>query len=237
MILEENTKEVYTVKDYLHSIFWVALVAALVVPVSAAIANPPSRSLTAWLLIAYIVLDITLTVLYLVLTIPTDKRIISKLNNMGYQCQMEEGQIVFKRQDLNWNLFTWNIKKRYRRVSFSLSFTDNNLDKDHALTNRIFCIIGSRNRHVTLTWNGTNSYACEFHTVFTSTRDIEREFKTAMRVIDDTMNELYTLFQRAFAQQPTETEHKIGFHVGEDNSATEDNISQVRAQSNENTTN
>lgn len=229
---EEKT----TVKDYLHGLVWISMVSILIAAICAILFNSTSRSLLSYLLISYIIIDLAFTSLYLYLTTPTDKQIIRKLNNMGYKCQMEEGHIVFRRNELNWDIFIWNIKKRYRRITFSLSFTDSNLDKDHALTNRIFCIIGSRNRHVTLTWNGTDGYACEFHTVFTSTRDIEREFKMAMRVIDDAMNELYTLFQRAFAQQPTETEHKIGFHVGEDNSATEDNISQVRAQSNENTT-
>lgn len=176
-------------------------------------------------------------ILYFLLTIPTDKRIVRKMNKMGFKCYMDEGRIAFKRQTLNWNIIPWNIKKRYRRITFGISFTDKNLDIDHALTNRIFCIIASRNRHVTLTWNGTDAFACEFHTVFTSTRDIEREFKTAMSVIDDTMNELYTLFQRAFAQQPTETEHKIGFHVGEDTSTAEDSSSQIRAQNETETTN
>ena len=222
-----------TTKDYLR---WMMIVVCVTIA-GLIISNPPAVATINIVLLALIVLSIAGVILYQIFTAPTDKRIIRKINKMGFQCQMDEGRIAFKRRELNYNILTWDIKKRYRRITFSIGFTDKNLDIDHALTNRSFCVIGSRNRHVTLTWNGTDAYACEFHTVFTSTRDIEREFKTAMSVIDDTLNELYTLFQRAFAQQPTETEHKIGFHVGEENSTTEDSASQVRAQNETETTN
>ena len=112
-------KDEFTFWDYLHGLFWAVLIAILVVPMYAAISNPPSRSLTTWLLIAYIALDIILTILYLFFTIPTDKRIIRALNKMGYKCHMDEGQIVFQRKRYNWSIFTNATKKRYRRVAFS----------------------------------------------------------------------------------------------------------------------
>lgn len=226
-------KDEFTIWDYLHAFFWVVLIVTLVVPVYAAIANPPSRSLTTWLLIAFIVLDLIITISYLVLTIPTDKRIISKLNRMGYKCFLDEGQIVFKRKEYSWSIFTYDIKKRYRRVAFVISFTDERLDIDHILTNRIFCIIGSRNPQTTVSWNGKDSYRCIFETVLTSTRDIEREFNTAMEKIDDTLGELSYFFEQAFAQQSMVMEHKIGFHVSDSDSPSEEKPSEIRAQSNE----
>lgn len=224
----------YTIWDYLHTFFWVLLIVTLVVPVYTAITNPPSRSLTMWLLIAYILLDLSITILYLVLTIPTDKRIISKLNRMGYNCFMDEGQMVFKRKEYNWSIATYDIKKRYRRVAFVISFTDERLDIDHALTNRLFCFIGSRNPHTLVSWNGKDSYHCAFETVLTSTRDIEREFNMAMNKIDETLGELSYVFEQAFAQQPTVPEHKIGFHVGygETSDDTSGNVHQVAAETN-----
>lgn len=229
----ELKKDEFTIWDYLHGFFWVVLIVTLVVPVYAAIANPPSRSLTTWLLIAFIVLDYTITIFYLVLTIPTDKRIISKLNRMGYKCYMNEGRIAFKRKEYNWSIFTYNIKKRYRRVAFSISFTDERLDTDHALTNRLFCIVGSRNPHTIVSWDGKDSFHCAFETVLISTRDIEREFNTAMEMIDDTLRELSYLFAHSFAQQSTEPEHIIGFHVSDGDSPSEENPFEIRAQSNE----
>lgn len=224
----------YTIWDYLHTFFWVLLIVTLVVPVYTAITNPPSRSLTMWLLIAYILLDLSITILYLVLTIPTDKRIISKLNRMGYKCFMDEGQMVFKRKEYNWSIATYDIKKRYRRVAFVISFTDERLDIDYALTNRLFCFIGSRNPHTLVSWNGKNSYHCAFETVLTSTRDIEREFNMAMNKIDETLGELSYVFEQAFAQQPTVPEHKIGFHVGDGKTSddTSGNVHQVAAETN-----
>lgn len=225
-------KDEYSIWDYLYGFYWVVLIVTLVVPIYAAIVNPPSRSLIIWLLIAYIVLDLTITSLYLLLTIPTDIRIISKLNRMGYNCYMNEGQIVFKRKEYNWSIATYDIKKRYRRVAFIISFTDERLDVDHALTNRLFCIIGSRNPHTLVSWNGTDSYHCIFESVLTSTRDIEREFNMAMEKIDATLGELYYIFEQAFTQQSTAPEHKIGFHVGDGETPdeTSENVHQVAAE-------
>ena len=226
----ELKKDSFSIWDYLHAFFWVVLIVTLVVPVYAAITNPPSRSLTTWLLIAYIVLDLIITIVYLALTIPTDKRIISKLNRMGYNCCLNEGQIVFERKEYSWYIVTYDIKKRYRRVAFVISFTDERLDINHALTNRIFSIVGSRNPHTLISWNGTDSYHCAFETVLTSTRDIEREFNTAMEKIDDTLGELCYVFEQAFAQQPVVQEHKIGFHVSD--SEAPDDGHQVAAETN-----
>lgn len=225
-------KDEFTIWDYLHGFFWVVLIVTFIVPVYAAVTNPPSRSLTTWLLIAFIVLDYTITIFYLALTIPTDKRIISKLNRMGYKCYMDEGQIVFKRKEYFWSIVTYDIKKRYRRVAFVISFTNERLDIDHALTNRIFCIIGSRNPHTIISWEGKNSYYCAFETVLTSTRDIEREFNTAMEKIDNTLRELSNILEQAFAQQPTAQEHKIGFHVSDSETSDEisENMNQVAAE-------
>ena len=65
-IIEEPEIELkndsFSIWDYLHAFFWVVLIVTLVVPVYAAITNPPSRSLTTWLLIAYIVLDLIITI-------------------------------------------------------------------------------------------------------------------------------------------------------------------------------
>ena len=230
-------KDEFTFWDYLHGLFWAVLIAILVVPMYAAISNPPSRSLTTWLLIAYIALDIILTILYLFFTIPTDKRIIRALNKMGYKCHMDEGQIVFQRKRYNWSIFTNATKKRYRRVAFVISFTDERLDGDHALTNRLFCIVGSRNPNTVVSWNGKDSYRCIYETVLTSTRDIEREFNTAMERMDNTLDELSYLFEQTFAQQTKDPDHKIGFHVGESEIPSEESPSEIRAQSNENTTN
>ena len=210
--------------------FGVAIFAVLVF----ALAKTSFAGLAMFLIIMLLVGS---AILYYFLTMPTDKRIIRKLNKMGYKCHLYEGVIAFTRRDANWRIETWNIKKRFRRVSFNIGFSDDNLDKDHALTNRIFCIIASRNRHVTLAWNGANSYVCSFYTVFTSTKDIEREFNTAMAIIDDTLNELYTLFQQAFEQQPAESKHKIGFNVGDSKYSSEDLSSETRAQKDTETTN
>ena len=229
----EFKKDEYTIWDYLHGFFWVVLIVTFVVPVYAAIANPPSQSLTSWLLIAFIVLDYTISIFYLVLTIPTDNRIISKLNRMGYKCYLDEGQKVFERKEYSWYIVTYDIKKRYRRVAFVISFSDERLDIDHALTNRIFSIVGSRNSHTHISWNGKDSYHCVFETVLTSTRDIEREFNTAMEKMDDTLGELSYLFEQAFAQQSTEPEHKIGFHVSDSDSPSEENPFEIRAQTND----
>ena len=230
----ELKKDSFSIWDYLHAFFWVVLIVTLVVPVYAAITNPPSRSLTTWLLIAYIVLDLIITIFYLALTIPTDKRIISKLNRMGYNCCLNEGQIVFERKEYSWYIVTYDIKKRYRRVAFVISFTDERLDINHALTNRIFSIVGSRNSHTHISWNGKDSCHCVFETVLTSTRDIEREFNTAMNKIDETLGELFYLFEQAFSQQSPAPEHKIGFHVSDSETSDEmfENVHQVAAETN-----
>ena len=147
---------------------------------------------------------------------------------------MDEGQMVFKRKEYNWSIATYDIKKRYRRVAFVISFTDERLDIDHALTNRLFCFIGSRNPHTLVSWNGKDSYHCAFETVLTSTRDIEREFNTAMNKIDETLGELFYLFEQAFSQQSPAPEHKIGFHVSDSETSDEmfENVHQVAAETN-----
>ena len=152
---------------------------------------------------------------------------------MGYNCFMDEGQMVFKRKEYNWSIATYDIKKRYRRVAFVISFTDERLDIDHVLTNRLFCIISSRNPHTLISWNGKDSYHCAFETVLTSTRDIEREFNMAMNKIDETLGELSYVFEQAFAQQSTEPEHKIGFRVNDSEIPSEENPFEIRAQTNE----
>ena len=81
-IIEEPEIELkndsFSIWDYLHAFFWVVLIVTLVVPVYAAITNPPSRSLTTWLLIAYIALDIILTILYIISIVK--KRYKTKIN-------------------------------------------------------------------------------------------------------------------------------------------------------------
>ena len=118
-------------------------------------------------------------------------------------------------------------------MAFVISFTDERLDINHALTNRIFSIVGSRNSHTHISWNGKDSYHCVFETVLTSTRDIEREFNTAMEKMDDTLGELSYLFEQAFAQQSTEPVHKIGFHARDSDSPSEENPFEIRAQTND----
>lgn len=188
-------------------------------------------SIPSYVMLAVLGVLICAWLLNYFLTIPTNRRNIRKLNKMGYQCAMDEGRIAFRRNDYNWSIKTYDIKKRYRRIVFTIGFTNQEeFVKDHALANRIFCLVGSRNRFTVLTWNGMDAYACDFHTVFTSTRDIEREFNVAMSAMDETLSELSYAYQQLSSQMPAKSDHKIGFQVGENNPTPEETSSEVRAQ-------
>lgn len=183
------------------------------------------------LLILYAILGIAYA-LYWTLTIPTPRRIIKKINKMGFECGMKEGLIAFRFKDILWFITPLKIKDRYRRMVFAVRFTQKELDYDHATSNKMICIVGMKNRDVTLTWNGTDTFVCEYYTVFTSTSDIEREFNSAIRVIDNTLSDLFTLFQHVFSQESDAQEHHIGFRAPNNESS-----AKIRAHSDENTTN
>lgn len=183
------------------------------------------------LLILYAILGIAYA-LYWTLTIPTPRRIIKKINKMGFECGMKEGLIAFRFKDILWFITPLKIKARYRRMVFAVRFTQKELDYDHATSNKMICIVGMKNRDVTLTWNGTDTFVCEYYTVFTSTSDIEREFNSAIRVIDNTLSDLFTLFQHVFSQESDAQEHHIGFRAPNNESS-----AKIRAHSDENTTN
>lgn len=168
------------------------------------------------------------------LTIPTDKRIIHKLRNAGYECGMHEGQINFKKNNCTWTIFTSNVSKRYRKAAFYLGFDTEDLDKDHALANRIVCIIGHRNPTVVTNWNGKDSVRFMYHTVFSSTKDILREFSSATDALDTAASEFFALKERAFDEAQSTTEHKVGFQYG-DKPEFENN--EIRAQKETETTN
>lgn len=170
--------------------------------------------------------------LYWILTTPTPRRIIKKINKMGFECGMKEGLIAFRFKDILWFITPLKIKARYRRMVFAVRFTQKELDYDHATSNKMICIVGMKNRDVTLTWNGTDTFVCEYYTVFTSTSDIEREFNSAIRVIDNTLSDLFTLFQHVFSQESDAQEHHIGFRAPNNESS-----AKIRAHSDENTTN
>lgn len=237
-IIEEPEIELkndsFSIWDYLHAFSWVVLIVTLVVPVYAAITNPPSRSLTTWLLIAYIVLDLIITIFYLALTIPTDKRIIRKIQKAGYECGMHEGQINFKKNDCNWTIFTSNVSKRYRKAVFYLGFNAEDLDKDHALANKLVCIIGHRNPAVVTNWNGKDAVRFMYYTVFSSTKDILREFSSATDALDTAASEFFALKEKAFEEAQYTTEHKVGFQYGE---KSESETDMIRAQKETETTN
>lgn len=192
--------------------------------------------------VAYVAIGIGVIVIgalvyfYFSSLLPTDNRIISKLREAGYECGMEEGRIYFKKRENHWRIFISDVSKRYRKILFGLSFKDEDLDKDHALINRIVCIVGDRNYTVMINWNGKDGIRFLYATVFTSTKDILREFSLATEAIDTAANEFFSLKERLMDNMQPANEHKVGFHYG-DNAETESKAQEIRAQSNENTTN
>lgn len=197
-------------------------------------ANPLAVSTVNILLMALLVAAVVVCVVYWVLTSPTEKRIIRKINKMGYECKLVEGKIVFGRDGLNWRIDTFKVKKRYRRMAFHINFKDDRLDHDHSLTNRLFCIISFRNPSTVINWDGKNRYYCLYETVVTSTQDIEREFNAAIKTMENTIGELTEIFHQAFDGHVTEENHKVGFKLA---GAHEDSSTEIRAQSIENTSN
>ena len=227
-------KDEFTIWDYLHGLFWAILIAILVVPLCAVFSNPPSRSLTTWLLLAYIALDITLAIMYRVLTIPSDKRIISKLKKAGYECGLHEGKIYFKKNNCNWTICTYSISKHYRRIVFYLRFNAEDLDRDPPLANKIVCIVGQRNPDVVTNWNGKNAVRFIYFTVFSSTKDILREFESATYAISSTVLEFNEFKESAFGEANHAAEHKVGFQYGDQ---TESESKDIRANKETETTN
>ena len=89
---------------------------------------------------------------------------------------------------------------------------------------------------VATSWDGENNVRFLYHTVFTSTKDILREFSFATDAINTAASEFFTVKERLMDNMQPANEHKVGFHYG-DNAETESKAQEIRAQSNENTTN
>lgn len=165
--------------------------------------------------------------------LPTDNRIISKLREVGYECRMEEGRITFRKNNCDWYLFVGDVSKYYRKVSIYLGFTLEELDKDHELTNRMVCIVAGRNSAVATSWDGENNVRFLYHTVFTSTKDILREFSSATDAINTAASEFFTVKERLMNNVQLVNEHKVGFQYGEKaDFEAESEVQDIRAKKN-----
>lgn len=156
--------------------------------------------------------------IYRFATTPTNENIIRTLKRNGYECGLHEGHLIFKRNDLEWRIPTWDESKRYRRTYFVLSLGNQQGMKDNAdISNKIVRMVGFDNPHVLVAYSG-DEYECvifAFHTVLTTTRDIMREFNQAMSLIDTAMNEFFSLKEQLIDSAPSGQQSKIGFKSGE----------------------
>ena len=87
--------------------------------------------------------------IYRFATTPTNKHIIRKLKRNGYECGLQEGHLIFRRNDLEWRIPTWDESKRYRRTYFALSLGNQQGMKDNEdIANKIVRMVGFDNPHI-----------------------------------------------------------------------------------------
>lgn len=219
--------EKMTTKDFMR---WIVIVVCVIVGMSI-YTNPPSLATMNIVFLSIIGASLIAGILYYIMTIPTNKRIIDKLKNAGYECGMQEGKIVFRKNNCDWYLFVGDVSRRYRKVSIYLGFTLEELDKDHSLTNRMVCIVAGRNSAVATSWDGENNVRFLYHTIFTSTKDILREFSSATDAINTAASEFFTVKERLMDNVQSVNEHKVGFQYGEKADVeTESEIQDIRAE-------
>ena len=167
-------------------------------------------------------------ILYYFLTIPTDKRIIRKLKNAGYDCKMVEGRICFRKDNNTWIIYVSNVAMHYKKVAIYLGFELEELkDKSQSQVEKVVCVVGSRNMEVATSWNGEDSVSFIYTTVFNSTNDIMRELSCATDKIEAAARDFFTIKEKVIDASNSTQDHKVGFKCGE---KSKPEVQEIRAE-------
>lgn len=175
-------------------------------------------------------------VIYLVSIIipnPSDEKIIEALREEGYDCKKEEGLILMKRNNCNWRIigYDMNGQKRRRRVYLCTGFEiGDHLKSDHAMMNRITCIVGEHNPHVSVTWNGENGIEFVFVTVVRSSSELLKDYENGFHAMDQAIGEFFELNRQAEEMLGHNGERKVGFDFGGHEEPSKEEVTEVRAE-------
>ena len=174
-------------------------------------------------------------VIYLVSIIipnPSDEKIIEALREEGYECKKEEGLILMKRKNCNWRIICYDLNgKKRRRVYLDTGFEiGDHLKSDHAMMNRITCIVGENNPHVSVTWDGESGIHFVFVTVVRSSSELLNDFGNGFNAMDQAIGEYFELSRQAEEMLGHNGERKVGFDFGGHEEPSKEEVMEVRAE-------